>query len=840
MIDRLRDLNLESLSFWIGFGAATIFWWLVTRLAPYVKKAFIGLKESLQTARQNLQTGAEQRLRASTLKHVQNLHLASPLFALDEILIKPQLMAPPVLLVPDQEPPLDYITEKLISYMPDFPELAGAYHGHNLSVFDALSGGANLIITGHPGSGKTTTLAYLASALARRDQALDELKYHLPLFLHANELILPLDEENPLLTPIIDALMARSSVLGQSRLPEALRLAFDDGRAMLLIDGLDEIAIEAAEDVADFLFLILEEYPETRIVVAASPYFVDGLLSLGLMPIPMAAWNLRQQAEFIQQWSYLWRTFVEPAEDRKSEEDARAPIDPVLLNGWLLGQNAGLTPLEFTLKVWSAYAGDARGPKGMDAIEAYLRRMSVGIPKVRSALEHLAIQMVRTMRSSFTQAEAQSWTSGFDSDTIEGAGLAMVSETGEKAETREITIPRVLSDLTRNGLLIAQPNNHLSFVHPIIASYLAGASLAFSGQGEAILSQENWPLKYATIHYLAAQSDLSAEVVNLLTDTEDSINSGVLIVGRWLRDIPFEAEWRKTILQHLTNMLQQEPLPMNFRTRVLACLVATNDPGVATMMRHLLKSPKNSVCHLAALGCGFLGDTRAAAELSKMASDTSLFGQAACLALVNIGTKPALEAAASIFLHGEETLRRVVSEAFAYNPTDGHPILKEASSMDDLLVRRTSIHGLRLINEPWAVEILDEMQIEDGQWVVRNAAAQAMEEVNAPDPYIPKPVEPLENTPWLIEFAGERGMGVSAGDPAKEMLLRALREGSPDQTLAALGYYRLTGDDSIFPAVYHLLYGNDPDLVEAAYETIWQLKATGANIPSPTQFGLGY
>ena len=110
-----------------------------------------------------------------------------------------------------------------------------------------------------------------------------------------------------------------------------------------------------------------------------------------------------------------------------------------------------------------------------------------------------------------------------------------------------------------------------------------------------------------------------------------------------------------------------------------------------------------------------------------MASDASKFGQAACLALVNIGTKPALETAASIFLHGEEALRRVISEAFAHHIVDGHPILKEASSMEDLLLRRTSIHGLRLVNEPWAIRILDEMQIEDGQWVVRNAAAQAMD-----------------------------------------------------------------------------------------------------------------
>lgn len=189
----------------------------------------------------------------------------------------------------------------------------------------------------------------------------------------------------------------------------------------------------------------MDEYPKIRIVVAAATNFVDGLVALGLVTIPMASWNLRQQASFIQQWSNLWKRFIQNSNEREEITN----IDPILLNGWLLANNTANTPLEFTLKVWSAYARDARGPKATDAIEAYLRRMSVGIPKVRSALEYLATQMILTYRTSFTQGEAQTWTSGFDSDTLEGAGLSMVSnELEEKTNIREIAIPRVLSELT--------------------------------------------------------------------------------------------------------------------------------------------------------------------------------------------------------------------------------------------------------------------------------------------------------------------------------------------------------------------------------------------------------
>ncbi|MFC1997266.1 NACHT domain-containing protein [Chloroflexota bacterium] len=835
--ERFKNIELESYSFWIGFIAATIFWWLLVRLRPYIAKAFAILMESAQSARQSLQTGAEQRLRSNTLKFAQNLHLASPLFSLDEILITPQLMAPPVMIVPGQEPALDYVSDNVIPYMPDFPELSGAFHGHTIPVHEAMNGGANLILTGNPGSGKTTALAYLATNLSRRDESLGDLRNHLPIFLHANDLSLPLDETQAILTPIIDTLEARSTALRKTRLPSVINNAFSNGQVVLLIDGLDEISSGPLENISKYLEQLQNDFPEIRVVVSTAPGFVDGLVELGMETIPMAAWNMQQQAIFIQQWSDLWKRYV----GNSTGEEEKTSIDPILLNGWLLVDNAALTPLEFTLKVWSAYANDSRGPRGTDAIEAYLRRMSVGILQVRSALEHLATQMILTDRSTFTQNEAQTWTSGFDSGSLEGAGLAMVSdEPKEEAKARGIPIPRILSDLTNNGLLVSLPNNELSFIHPIIPSYLAGTSLAFTNQGDAILTQPDWSLKRTTIQYLASQSDLSDEAVLLLTDTEDPLHLEVLQAGNWLRNIPPDTTWHKPILQNLANMLQQEALPMGFRSRILVCLAATNDPGVASMFRHLLRSPKSSVRQLAALGCGFMRDTQAVDELSKMIIDPTPLGQAACLALVNIGTKQALDEAASIMLHGAEPLRRAVAEAFAFNKEDGHIFLREGSGMDDLLIRRVAIHGLRLVKEPWAVKILEEMQIEDGQWVVRNAAAQVVEEINQLDPYIPHPLEPLENLPWLIEFASEHGLGISAGDPAREMLLRVLRDGSPDQTYAALDRFRRNGDTRIFPMIYHLLYGEDLEIAEAAYNTLWHLSATGKEFPPPIQFGLGY
>jgi HEAT repeat protein len=272
---------------------------------------------------------------------------------------------------------------------------------------------------------------------------------------------------------------------------------------------------------------------------------------------------------------------------------------------------------------------------------------------------------------------------------------------------------------------------------------------------------------------------------------------------------------------------------------VLTALAYSNAPGIPTLFQHMVKSDKIIICQLGALGCGLIRDTQYVDELDILLDEQPSISRAACLALVNIGTKPALNIIADALVEGNEDLRRSAAEAFAGNTDDGHAALKEGSTMDDLLLRRSVIYGLRKIDEPWSIEILEQMQIEDGQWVVRNAAAQVVEELQNFDPHIPIPLDPLEETTWLIAYASQHGMGVSPGEQTRSMLIRAFMEGSKDQRLAAMDQIRLRGDPGIFPEIYHLLYGDNYELREAAYNTLWHIGLTGSEIPPPNQFGLG-
>jgi HEAT repeat protein len=324
-----------------------------------------------------------------------------------------------------------------------------------------------------------------------------------------------------------------------------------------------------------------------------------------------------------------------------------------------------------------------------------------------------------------------------------------------------------------------------------------------------------------------------------LIESKDPLLTERLALGRWFPNIPKDAPERKAILKQFASDIQNELFPLGLRIRVLTALVTSGDPGALALFRHLMNSENNNVRRLAVLGFGYLRDVQSISDLSKLLGDSVDVGQAACLALVNIGTRPALESTASALLGGDERLAQAAAEAFANHPIEGYPILRDGCKVEDILVRRAVIYGLRKVNETWATEILEEMQIEDAQWVIKDAAAQAVEDLTNLHPSIPKPQPPLMDLPWLIAFAGDRGLGISEGKPARDMLLRVPTEGNENEIIAALGQIRMRGETSIFPFAYTLYYGENSELKEAAFITMWHIASMGIEIPPIDQVGLG-
>ena len=872
MLRFLSNLGLERFSFWWGFLAGSLFWWLLTRLRPWLPEIWESLRARLSAARQGITVNPEERYRRDVLRLAQRSHLAAVFFSLDEIIIPPRLLAPPPPIQPGVEQHESLIFNTVLPYLPDCPELGAAYHAPHFSLVQALQGGANLALVGKPGLGKSVALAHLASTLARQEDSAGALAGMTPYLVHAAD-ILPIQPNQASLEALIEAISANVSALTLPRLHQFIRSTFTDGSALLLLDGLDELPPDQFDQVVGLLNDLLEDYPKARIVAAVSPEYLGGLPRLGFMVVSLSAWNEQDKLNFINKWSELWSSYIAREKDRQR-------VETLLLDNWLAGAEPSFTPLELTMYVWAAYAGDVLGSSASQAFEAYLLRMSAPIQKARPVLEKLAAQIALTANPVLTYKEAEKWVPSdstqvspfeeapfsIDELVAELAEEAAPAEDGDqdeipleepletpqavaevsgngkpKAAAKEISpSQRLLNDLVSAGILVNRRNARLSFVHPVIAGYLAGTALASSGGLDLLSRQPTWSGKSLALRYLSSWNDISGAIQEMLDHDTDPLYRSLIMAAEWLRDAPAKTAWRPLVLRQLSGLVQQEALPMSTRIRGMAAMALSADSGVPVLFRQHLEHPLDSVRELGALGCGLMLDTKAVKTLSNLLNDPVMEVRlSAILALSRIGSKSAMEAIATTLLSGNEDMRRAAAEGLSMQPEEGYPALEEGSQMEDLLVRRAAVYGLARIDEPWAHERLNKLQVQDEQWVVRSAATQALEELSRPNLRIPQPHPPLAQTPWLIAFAGTLGVGIAPGKPALDLVAQAAKTGNDEQRLAAVRYLGLHGEENALSPLYQMYYGDDPDEAEAAYLALWTLSAGGLPLPEPQQFGLG-
>ena len=156
----------------------------IKKLQPFFGQVRTSVSTQTQTVQIKKAASGELRLNNDIIRFSQGMHIAAPLFSLDELLIPVRLLPPP------QEPiynietlPTPDITDSAIPYLPDWPEFASLYNAPEMTLAEALHGDANLVVLGAPGSGKTVALANLATQAANHDPALAKMSTASPVLL---------------------------------------------------------------------------------------------------------------------------------------------------------------------------------------------------------------------------------------------------------------------------------------------------------------------------------------------------------------------------------------------------------------------------------------------------------------------------------------------------------------------------------------------------------------------------------------------------------------------------------------------------------------------------------
>lgn len=818
----LDNIALDRFSFWLGFIGGTLFWLLINRLwkgLPFIRQT---IQQIAEANRRKRMSGVESALRQDALRRAQRNHLSASLFSLDEIVVEPHLLAPPPQTDPQTPVSVERYASHILPFLPEFPEFATRFGWPRLSLFEALQGGSHLALVGAAGSGKSTALAFMASRIARQDKQAGKWADYFPVYLHIHDLEYQTTPKKDVLEPIIKALSSSAPVTALPQIPGFIRNIFHEGRVICIFDDLDELNKDQFLDVQSFIRELISQYPSIRFVVAANNQYLDGLNRLSFEPFVLAGWTRDQITDFINRWGILWNNLIGVT---ASQQQNLEILDNLLVTHWLGYDPLYWTPLQWTLKVWGAFAGDQQGIEEYSAIPAYLTRLTHYRVPI-AAMSVLATAMIQQQSACLDYADAEKSLSSVRLDREEEAKLIEEDKIANPASLQKEMAPksvtsggRILSILLEAGILTEHQGDRLSFSSPIWTGYLA----AIQTQS----SQISLPMRlYSSIeeeyyHYLTILHPDNWLDTYLQRD-ESPFYTNLINSLRWIKDTPSNHPSRSLVLRKSIPFLQNEMLPYPLRVRILAGCVSSNDTALTMLFKQFLINPTPSIRSIGALGCGALQDSKTIPNLISLLNDEQPETRiAACFSLACFENPDAEKAILDCIHFADETLRLAAAETLTLDTRKGHARLKELTESEDLLVRRSAVFGLSLIQSEWVVDLLEKIAVEDGQWVVRNAAGQALENRQKANSYIPSLQKEPADTAWLIAFAAKRGVGISKGDPAIPLLLDALANGSEDEKIAALWFLRHHRQDSVISQLYPLLYSHQIELRDTANYALW-------------------
>lgn len=322
----------------------------------------------------------------------------------------------------------------------------------------------------------------------------------------------------------------------------------------------------------------------------------------------------------------------------------------------------------------------------------------------------------------------------------------------------------------------------------------------------------------------------------LISQNDIVLNRDIVYLTEFIRDIPEDSPFRTAVMKKIIERVKNESLPYFTRIQIINACIKTNEPGLAHLFKQFLVSTFPTIRRLGLIGIGISHQEKSLKEITNLLSDKDIDTRhLAIFTLIPLDSVASTQLLAELLLNGSEEMRFAAAQSFAKLGGEGFEVLQEAVTMEDLVTRRAAVIGLQTVRENWARELLEKISMEDGQWVVRNAAARAVE--NIEEPYLIKNILPIWEQPWFIEFASKKGVGVIPGQDQTELLLEALKHGLPNEKILALQNLAFRQEEGVISEVYKLIFSEESMVRSEANRTLWLIAASGATLPQPLEYG---
>ncbi len=807
----LPKIFIDYSSFWAGALLTVLILYLVLKFRLNIKNGFSLFLRKILKFRDKLSIASESDYINILYRYVQGIHITSNLFPLDKISIEPKCIAPPPAIFPGKENLDPSLIQQTIGHDPYLPDLAVEYYSPTISLLDALSTDTSIFLVGLPGTGKTVAMADCISKMIKMRPEETETTRKIPFYTKAHHILAQFPGSD-LLTIILTAIQENPLFNTIPSFPKFLTSTINSGQAVLFIDDLDLLNYTDTNRIANFLTALRKSLPNLQLVVTATPSCLGYLPKSPLEFVSIAPWGDKDKYSFLKKWSKI-STSIDNSKLQQRTESI------TIQDSMLVVSDNFSTPLEFVLKTWSVYAGDVTGSASLNAVESYLKRVfTTNTQSSLRTLEIIAFHNLKQEKSSFTRKDIRSWFA--EGNNNKGSGAM-----GEKTSP----LTPILQTAHDSGIIQKDGAEGYYFSNPTVGGYLAAKGLSKANNQVIIqiLEQPGWALFHETMRFFASFNDIAPFIPQIKSDP--SLLKEMLIRScSWLNYTDINEPGEIDLLKTITREIHTNPSYL-VKLRLVISLAKSGNPNSKSVFQHLQKSQDLDTRRAAALGSGLIKDLDAVPQLIYQLSDTFPASTAACYALGRIASPRSLEAIADGLLHGNELLRRAAAESLAQNRSEGHPALREGASMKDLLVRYAVVHGLSMISETWAIDILDSMRIDEDEWVVRDLAQQVYEIHEKGSPYLPQSNPPSYLAPWLRDFTSKQELPAPTPETALEVLLKALETGSDEQKQAGLIHLKSEGNLDLLPVLTKFFRYPSPDVRQQAMLTAWFCLPPGYN-----------
>lgn len=458
------------------------------------------------------------------------------------------------------------------------------HFGEPIPLLDILRQHSGVIILGDPGAGKTTFLKYLALRLARGEGQQIGLDDYLPILLPLAAFANALQTRDIPLDHFIEEYF--EGIGADLPIGPMLHEALEAGRALILLDGLDEVRDlnmrnTVVERVVDFYAFHRREGNKFVLTSRVVGYRAVRPSAEDLAECTIVDFEDDEIEEFVEHWTTALEKQVQgntAVARADAEVDYRELLEAINHNSGV--RQLASTPLLLT-------------------ILALMKRQGVTLPERRVQLYD---QYVTTLLSTWNRARSLSGRApGRDIDEIQtvrilaplalwmhevSPGVGLVGREDMRRKLEELFHERgdasphqaarqFLLDVREHAaLLLERGPGEYGFIHLTFEEYLAAVALALMGQGDSRpiietlsrhVGEQVWrEVTLLTIGYLGIRQQLpkiAGEVVEALVDAkpgplgEAVVLAGDAVLDTWPGGVPLQS--RERVIEALLETMQE-------------------------------------------------------------------------------------------------------------------------------------------------------------------------------------------------------------------------------------------------------------------------------------------